>query len=88
MLFPKHVEDKASALLAAIEGVEDFFYYEKKGELYDFLLRIIEKPLIENVLSKTGGNQIRAADILGINRNTLHSKIRKLNIDVEKFKNG
>ena len=88
MLFPKDVEDKQSALLNAIEDMERFFVREKEGELYKFLLNVIEKPMIENILSRTRGNQLKAANILGINRNTLHSKIRKLNIDVEKFKNG
>jgi len=88
MLFPKSVEEKKSALLNAMEDIERFFFTEKKGQLYKFLLEVVEKPLIENVLSRTDGNQIKAAKILGINRNTLHTKIRKLDINVERFKNG
>ena len=89
MLFSEHIKkDKTSTLLNAIEEVEDFFFHEKKGQLYNFLLGVIERPLIENVLSRTRGNQVKAADILGINRNTLHAKIRKLSIDLERFKNG
>jgi two-component system nitrogen regulation response regulator GlnG len=52
--------------------------------LYDRLLREIEKPLIERMLAATGGNQIKAAEILGLNRNTLRKKIRSLNIEVRK----
>jgi DNA-binding protein Fis len=73
-------------LVKAIKDVEEFFFHEKEGELYKFLLTAIEKPMIENVLCKTEGNQLKTAKILGINRNTLRTKIRKLHINVEKFK--
>jgi DNA-binding protein Fis len=46
----------------------------------------MEKPLIEDTLKRTRGNQIWAAKILGINRNTLHTKMRKLGINVRTFK--
>lgn len=69
-----------------ISDLSDVFIKNKKGELYQFVLESIERPLIEKVLERTYGNQYRAAKILGINRNTLHSKIKKLNIDLEKFK--
>jgi two-component system nitrogen regulation response regulator GlnG len=42
----------------------------------------VEKPLIEHVLRYVRGNQVRAASILGINRNTLRKKIQALNIDL------
>lgn len=48
----------------------------------------VEKPLIEQTLEKTAGNQLRAAKILGINRNTIRSKIKKLGIDAKKWKIG
>ncbi|MEO3430108.1 nitrogen regulation protein NR(I) [Pelagibius sp. CAU 1746] len=50
--------------------------------LYDRVLREIERPLIELSLSATRGNQIRAAKLLGLNRNTLRKKIRDLDIQV------
>ena len=50
--------------------------------LYDRVLREIERPLIELSLSATGGNQIKAAHLLGLNRNTLRKKIRELDIHV------
>jgi two-component system nitrogen regulation response regulator GlnG len=50
--------------------------------LYDRILREIERPLIELSLSATRGNQIRAAKLLGLNRNTLRKKIRDLDIQV------
>jgi two-component system nitrogen regulation response regulator GlnG len=50
--------------------------------LYDRVLREVERPLIELSLSATRGNQIRAAKLLGLNRNTLRKKIRDLDIQV------
>jgi two-component system nitrogen regulation response regulator GlnG len=50
------------------------------------VLEAIEKPLIEQTLERTEGNQLKAARILGINRNTMRAKIKKLGIDAEKFK--
>jgi two-component system, NtrC family, nitrogen regulation response regulator GlnG len=50
--------------------------------LYDRVVQLVEKPLLEQTLRATGGNQIRAAEILGINRNTLRKKMRDLAIDV------
>ncbi|MBT4888678.1 MAG: nitrogen regulation protein NR(I) [Rhodospirillales bacterium] len=52
--------------------------------LYDRIIREVEKPLISLTLDATGGNQIRAASVLGLNRNTLRKKIRDLNIDIVK----
>ena len=49
--------------------------------LYDRVLREIERPLISLTLSATSGNQLQAAKVLGLNRNTLRKKIRDLQID-------
>ncbi len=58
----------------------------KDTELYRSVIRSIEKPLIEKTLESTKGNQLKAARILGINRNTIRSKIRKLDIDTRRWK--
>jgi two-component system, NtrC family, nitrogen regulation response regulator GlnG len=50
--------------------------------LYNRVLREIERPLISLSLSVTRGNQIKAAAMLGLNRNTLRKKIRELDIEV------
>ncbi len=50
--------------------------------LYHRVLREIEHPLLSATLAATRGNQIRAADLLGVNRNTLRKKIRDLDIQV------
>jgi two-component system nitrogen regulation response regulator GlnG len=54
--------------------------------LYHRILREIEVPLLTAALAATRGNQIRAADLLGVNRNTLRKKIRDLDIQV--FRTG
>ena len=48
--------------------------------LYDRILPLVEKPLIEMTLAATAGNQVKAAFVLGINRNTLRKKITELGI--------
>ena len=64
----------------------DSWYSEKRGMLYKSVLAEIEKPLIEHILERTEGNQVKAAKILGINRNTMRAKIKKLGIDPNKWK--
>ena len=51
--------------------------------LYSLVIERVERPLIELTLKATRGNQIRAAQILGINRNTLRKKITNLRINVK-----
>ena len=43
--------------------------------LYDMLLKVVEKPLLDVVMQRAGQNQSRAADWLGLNRNTLRKKL-------------
>jgi len=67
--------------------LEDYFQRTKGVDidnLYSLVIERVERPLIELTLRKTGGNQIRAAEILGINRNTLRKKIAELHIVVKK----
>ena len=52
------------------------------GEIYRRLIGRIERPLLARVLRHTGGNQIKAAAMLGINRNTLRKKIGDLGIEM------
>ncbi|WP_338468192.1 sigma-54 dependent transcriptional regulator [Novosphingobium sp. ZN18A2] len=55
------------------------------GALYEAALAAFEKPLFEHALEQTGGNQLRAAQLLGINRNTLRKRLVQLDIDPERF---
>ena len=58
-------------------------YFEgrkKPAKMYDKIVGLAEKAAVKIALEKTNGNQLRAAKLLGINRNTLHSKIKKFKI--------
>ena len=55
------------------------------GRVYDIALAAFERPLFAEVLRETGGNQLRAAQILGINRNTLRKRLSELDLDPEGF---
>ena len=52
----------------------------ESANLYDLLIGLVERPLLRAVLRETGGNQLRAAALLGINRNTLRKKLRQLGL--------
>ena len=74
-------------LAGAVERhIKGYFAAHKGGlpaaGLYDRILREVERPLIVLTLGATRGNQIRAAHLLGLNRNTLRKKIRELDIPV------
>lgn len=67
----------------------DFVGKIKKCEvknLYSLLIQEFEKPLITLALKETNGNQIQAALLLGMNRNTLRKKIKELKISITKKK--
>jgi two-component system nitrogen regulation response regulator GlnG len=53
------------------------------GELYDAALAALERPLFRHALATTGGNQLRAAQLLGINRNTLRKRLSELSITAD-----
>ena len=52
--------------------------------LYDRVLQEVERPLIQLTLAATRGNQVRAAEILGLNRNTLRKKISDLGVEMQR----
>lgn len=79
-------KDRVDSLRDKVVQFEDSLFTEKNGTLYKAVLEKIEKPLIEHILEKTGGNQLKASRILGINRNTMRAKIKKLAIDVSRWK--
>jgi DNA-binding protein Fis len=70
------VRAKIRALLQRMEGypLED---------LYEEVIKRVERPLIELVLERTGYNQLKAAEILGLNRNTLRKKIADRNLQAD-----
>ena len=71
--FENFLEEKLSDLVERLGGLD-------KGDIYDMVIRRVEKPLLTLVLRRTEGNQVRAANLLGINRNTLRKKIKELGI--------
>jgi two-component system, NtrC family, nitrogen regulation response regulator GlnG len=77
---PKELSELVERHLAA--------YFAKFGRdlpppnLYDRVIREVEYPLLSAALTATRGNQIKAAELLGLNRNTLRSRIKALNIQV------
>ncbi|MCK4994287.1 MAG: Fis family transcriptional regulator [Candidatus Omnitrophica bacterium] len=79
-------KNKQRILEDCVRETQLFSLDNKRKALYKDILEMVERPLIEITLQKTDGNQKKAAKLLGINRNTLHAKIKKLNIDISKFK--
>ena len=67
-------------LRSCMNGVEKL----DKGEIYSAVIEQVERPLIRFMLEKTRWNQVKTADILGINRNTLRKKISELGIELKR----
>ncbi|MFQ5520939.1 MAG: sigma-54-dependent transcriptional regulator [Candidatus Methylomirabilia bacterium] len=55
------------------------------ANLYNLVIGLVEKPLLRAVLRETGGNQVRASALLGINRNTLRKKLKEHGIDPDEM---
>ncbi|MFV1921816.1 MAG: helix-turn-helix domain-containing protein [Methylotenera sp.] len=69
---------------AIIESLDDYFMHldgQPPHAIYDMVVGCVEKPMLEYILNKVGGNQSKAAEMLGINRNTLRKKMALYNID-------
>ncbi len=64
-------------LIECVRGLRE----HASANLYDLMIGLVEKPLLRAVLRETSGNQVRAAQILGINRNTLRKKLTEHGID-------
>jgi len=79
-------ESLEDIITARIKPFIDKTDHRSKQELYDFIMPFMERPLIRLVLEKTRGNQVQAAEMLGINRNTLRKKIKELDIKLDRLK--
>jgi len=64
-------------LIECVRGLRE----HASANLYGLMIGLVEKPLLRAVLRETAGNQVRAAQILGINRNTLRKKLLEHGID-------
>ena len=80
-----HNNQEISQLYNAVKHSVRRYLYELDGgspnQMYDMVLRQVERPLLEAVLDYTHGNQSKAAEYLGLNRGTLRKKIRDYNLE-------
>lgn len=89
-IMPRQKRTPTYCLSEAVDSCFRHYYDSLKGmspapNLYSLVLEEFERPLLERTLKFVGGNQLRAAEILGLNRNTLRKKIKQLEIDVAQF---
>ena len=68
--------EMARVVRRAIEGYFRDLDGERASGVYDMVINCVEKPLQESVLHRVRGNQTHAAEMLGINRNTLRKKMK------------
>jgi Fis family transcriptional regulator len=68
--------EMARCVRKAIDGYFKDLDGEKARGVYGMVINCVEKPLIETVLHRLQGNQSHAAQVLGINRNTLRKKMK------------
>ncbi|RPF70256.1 sigma-54-dependent transcriptional regulator [Aurantiacibacter spongiae] len=84
---PPQVDDALEDIGASVtKWLENRRFSE--GSLYRDALAELERPLLRHALARTGGNQLRAAQVLGINRNTLRKRLGELDIDPDDFAHG
>lgn len=72
--------DIARCIRKAVEGYFKDLDGEKPCAIYDMVISSVERPLLEMVLHHVEGNQTRAAELLGMNRNTLRKKMKEYRI--------
>jgi Fis family transcriptional regulator, factor for inversion stimulation protein len=66
------------------ESLEDYFKHldgQPPHAIYDMVLGCVEKPMLEFILNKVGGNQSKVAEMLGLNRNTLRKKMAEYHLN-------
>jgi len=68
--------DLARSVRRAIDGYFRDLDGEKPRGVYEMVISCVERPLIQAVLNRVEGNQTHAAEMLGINRNTLRKKMK------------
>ena len=71
----KRQNDISTCIYGALETYFKDLDGEMPRSIYDMVLRSVELPMLEVVLKQAGGNQTLAAQMLGINRNTLRKKL-------------
>lgn len=70
-----------SQLASAVSSALDLYFKDLDGQpphaVYDMVLHCMEKPLLQYIMQRAAGNQSKAAEILGLNRNTLRKKLKQ-----------
>ena len=78
------VNKEKNDLAVCVREALDEYFRDLDGQpphaVYDMVLACMEKPLLEYVMNHAGGNQSKAAAILGLNRNTLRKKLKQHNL--------
>ena len=72
--------DLGKCVVTALEQYFRDLDGESPSAIYDMVLKSVEKPMLEVVLAKAGGNQTLASEMLGINRNTLRKKLTEFDL--------
>jgi DNA-binding protein Fis len=72
----------ALVIAEAVPGLVDRLAVERPGRIYREALAMVERPLLLHALRLTGGSQLQAARLLGINRNTFRKRCRELGLDI------
>ena len=87
---PKHrsradPDARDNELSSTVRKVMRQYFMDLDGEkctgIYDMVVAAVEKPMLEVVMFQAQGNQTRAAELLGLNRNTLRKKLQQHGID-------
>ena len=87
---PKHrsrvdPDARDNELSSTVRKVMRKYFKDLDGEkctgIYDMVVAAVEKPMLEVVMFQAQGNQTRAAELLGLNRNTLRKKLQQHGID-------
>ncbi len=74
------VEDVERLIASALVSLVSETAASESGRLYRSVMARVELPLLRQVLELAGGNQLKAARLLGINRNTLRKRLRQLGL--------
>jgi Fis family transcriptional regulator len=77
-------DNQDGEIAVCVQRAIDVYFQDLDGEqpsgVYDMVLACVERPLLEKILSYAQGNQTRAAEYLGINRNTLRKKMAQYDL--------
>lgn len=78
------MNNKENEISACIKKAMNEYFKDLDGEkpcaIYEMVMASVEKPLLETIMHHAQGNQTRAAELLGLNRNTLRKKMKEYNL--------